>query len=70
MEPADSGSRRTATSDETGTSVPAGGAAYLATHLKQLRTGHPNSFTVAAGDLIGGSTFTSGFFHDEPSVET
>ena len=50
--------------------MPAGGAAYLATHLAQLRAGHPNSFTVAAGDLIGGSTFTSGFFHDEPSVET
>ena len=29
-----------------------------------------NSLTVAAGDLIGGSTFTSGFYHDEPSVET
>ena len=50
--------------------VPAGGAAYLATHLSQLRAGHANSFTVAAGDLIGGSTFTSGFYHDEPSVET
>ena len=56
--------------DEAGTFVPAGGAAYLATHLAQLRTGHRNSFTVAAGDLIGGSTFTSGFYHDEPSVET
>ncbi len=56
--------------NEAGTFVPAGGAAYLATHLAQLRAGHANSFTVAAGDLIGGSTFTSGFFHDEPSVET
>ena len=56
--------------DETGAFVPAGGAAYLATHLSQLRAGHENSFTVAAGDLIGGSTFTSGFYHDEPSVET
>jgi 5'-nucleotidase len=26
--------------------------------------------TVAAGDLIGGSTFLSGMFHDEPSVES
>ena len=25
---------------------------------------------VAAGDLIGGSPFLSGFFHDEPSVES
>ena len=56
--------------DENGVFVPAGGAAYLATHLSQLRAGHANSITVAAGDLIGGSTFTSGFYHDEPSVET
>ncbi len=52
-----------------GNRVPAGGAAYLATHLRELRKGHPTSLTVAAGDLIGGSTFTSGVFHDEPSVE-
>jgi 2',3'-cyclic-nucleotide 2'-phosphodiesterase (5'-nucleotidase family) len=53
-----------------GNKVPADGAAYLSTHLKYLRKGHPTSFTVAAGDLIGGSTFTSGVFHDEPAVET
>ncbi len=52
-----------------GKSIAANGASYLATHLKQLRYGHPTSFTVAAGDLIGGSTFTSGVFHDEPAVE-
>jgi len=56
--------------DENGALVAAGGAAFLATHLQDLREGHENSFTVAAGDLIGGSTFTSGFYHDEPSVET
>jgi 5'-nucleotidase len=50
--------------------VTTNGAAYLATHLRKLRRGHDHSFTVAAGDLIGGSTFTSGVFHDEPSVET
>ena len=53
-----------------GAAVAANGASYLATHLKQLRKGHPTSLTVAAGDLIGGSTFTSGVFHDEPAVET
>ncbi|HEX6937405.1 MAG TPA: bifunctional metallophosphatase/5'-nucleotidase [Actinomycetes bacterium] len=53
-----------------GKPVVTNGAAYLATHLRQLRRGHDHSFTVAAGDLIGGSTFTSGVFHDEPSVET
>ena len=50
--------------------VKAGGSEYLATHLEQLREGHLNSVTVAAGDLIGGSPFLSGLFHDEPSVES
>ena len=53
-----------------GKAVTTNGAAYLATHLRQLRAGHDHSLTVAAGDLIGGSTFTSGVFHDEPAVET
>ena len=65
---ADSGSDGSVTFE--GKAIAANGAAYLATHLKQLRKGHPTSFTVAAGDLIGGSTFTSGVFHDEPAVET
>jgi 5'-nucleotidase len=49
---------------------PAGGGEYLSTKLKELRRGHKNSITVAAGDLIGGSPFLSGLFHDEPSVES
>ena len=50
--------------------IPAGGAEYLARHLRKLRRGHENSLTVTAGDLIGGSPFLSGLFHDEPSVES
>jgi 5'-nucleotidase len=52
--------------------VPAGGSEYLASALAALRSEAPKgrSLTVAAGDLIGGSTFLSGIFHDEPSVET
>jgi 5'-nucleotidase len=53
-----------------GTTVPAGGVEYLTTHLRNLRQGHRNSLTVAAGDLIGGTPFLSGLFKDEPSVET
>ncbi len=49
---------------------PAGGGEYLAAKLDELRNGHENSLTVAAGDLIGGSPFFSGLFHDEPSVES
>ncbi len=57
-----------ATLDPSGT--PVGGAEYLASTLKQLRSKTRYSQTVAAGDLIGGSPFLSGLFHDEPAVES
>src|SRR4029453_14865081 len=46
-----------------------GGAAQLAGTLKALRSGHANSITVAAGDLIGASPLTSAWFLDEPTIE-
>ena len=46
--------------------VPAGGAAYLASALKQRRTA--NSVTVAAGDLIGATPIASALFLDEPTI--
>ena len=59
-----------ASKDSTGAlvRVPAGGAAYMAGALKQLRQGRPYSITVSAGDLTGGSPFTSSLFLDEPSI--
>lgn len=48
----------------------AGGGEYLSAKLSELRAGQKYSLTVAAGDLIGGSPFLSGLFHDEPSVES
>ena len=51
-------------------SVPAGGAEYMATLVKQLREGHANTIFVAAGDLIGASPLLSGLFHDEPTIES
>jgi 2',3'-cyclic-nucleotide 2'-phosphodiesterase (5'-nucleotidase family) len=54
--------------DPTATLV--GGGEYLATKLAMLRADHPYSVTATAGDLIGGSPFLSGLFHDEPSVES
>jgi len=48
--------------------IPAGGVAYLAGALKQLRQGQQHSITVAAGDLIGGSPITSALFLDEPTI--
>ncbi|KGN35857.1 5'-nucleotidase [Knoellia flava TL1] len=49
-----------------------GGAEHLSTTLTNLRAkvGEKSSLTVAAGDLIGGSPFLSGMFHDEPAVES
>jgi 5'-nucleotidase len=49
--------------------VPAGGIAYLATHIKTLRATNPNTITVGAGDLIGASPLVSALFHDEPTIE-
>ena len=47
--------------------TPVGGAAYLATVLKQSRT--DASIAVAAGDLISASPLTSSLFYDELTIE-
>ncbi len=65
LEPPTGSSGRIA--DETGTIVDgAGGAAYLATYVKQQR--NRDTVLVAAGDLIGASPLLSAAFHDEPTV--
>ncbi len=53
--------------DENGNAVPAGGAAYVAAHLKRLAD--RRTLTVAQGDLIGASPLISAAYHDEPSVQ-
>jgi 5'-nucleotidase len=50
--------------------TPAGGAEYLATHLKNAIARNPNAIVVAAGDLIGASPLVSALFHDEPTIES
>jgi 5'-nucleotidase len=53
-----------------GCTPPVGGIEYLAGHVRDLRAEQPErTLTVAAGDLIGGSTFLSGLFQDQPSIE-
>lgn len=54
-----------------GTTVPlrSGGAAFLATRIKELRAEQPRHVVVSAGDLVGASPLTSGLFHDEPTIE-
>lgn len=48
---------------------PAGGAAWLAAHLRRLRAGAPNHVFVSAGDLVNASPFVSSLFEDEPTIE-
>ncbi len=48
--------------------IPAGGAAFLATHIKQMRATNPNTVVVSAGDLTGASPFVSNTFDDEPTT--
>ncbi|MEV6711906.1 bifunctional metallophosphatase/5'-nucleotidase [Lentzea sp. NPDC051208] len=52
-----------------GTTVDAGGAAFNATHIKNLQKEVRNSVIVGQGDLIGGSPLVSALFHDEPTIE-
>ncbi|MEO3876612.1 bifunctional metallophosphatase/5'-nucleotidase [Nonomuraea sp. B12E4] len=53
--------------DEHGNTVDAGGAAYVAAHMKALTD--RNTIAVAQGDLIGATPLISAAYHDEPSVE-
>ena len=54
-------------------STPAGGAAYLASLIRDerraSRAAGAKPITVAAGDLIGASPLLSAAFHDEPTIE-
>jgi 5'-nucleotidase len=47
---------------------PAGGVAYLASALADLRAKHPDSLVIAGGDLIGASPLISGLLRDEPTL--
>lgn len=47
----------------------AGGAEFLATHIRQLRSENPNTIVAHAGDLIGASPIVSAIFKDEPTIE-
>jgi 5'-nucleotidase len=49
---------------------PAGGAVYLAAHLKRAVADQPHSLVVAAGDLVGASPLISALFHDQPTIES
>lgn len=48
--------------------VPAGGAAYLAGAIAQLRARNPHHAVVSAGDMVGASPLVSALFLDEPTI--
>ncbi len=48
--------------------VEAGGAAYLASLIRQESIGHPNHLVVSAGDLTGASPLVSALLQDEPTI--
>ena len=50
--------------------LPAGGAEYMASVVKALRSSSPNVVMVAAGDLVGASPLLSALFHDEPTIQS
>jgi 5'-nucleotidase len=49
--------------------TPAGGAEYLASHIRRMERRNKHSLVVAAGDVIGASPLLSALFHDEPTIE-
>jgi 5'-nucleotidase len=67
IKPFDTGAGSTSPNPDP--TVVAGGAAYLATHIRALEKRNPNSLFVSAGDLIGASPLISALFHDEPTIE-
>jgi 5'-nucleotidase len=54
--------------DAGGANVDAGGAAFLATHVAQLRAQSP-SVLLSVGDNVGASPVASALFHDEPTID-
>ena len=53
-----------------GARAAAGGAAYLSTLVRDLKSRNPgHTLVVGAGDLVGATPLASGLFHDEPTIE-
>lgn len=50
--------------------VPAGGAAYMASAIAQLKAKHPHHAVITAGDMVSASPLVSALFLDEPTIET
>jgi len=51
------------------TLVPAGGIAYMASAIAQLKAQNPHHAVISAGDMIGATPLISALFLDEPTIE-
>jgi len=67
LEPPAGSSGRVTT--DAGTTVDAGGAAFLAAHIAMLRAEVPDTVLLSAGDNVGASPAGSALFHDEPTID-
>jgi 5'-nucleotidase len=63
------GTLRIRSSDPNEAAIPAGGAEFVASHIRRLERAQKHSLFVSAGDLIGASPLVSALFHDEPTIE-
>lgn len=48
--------------------INAGGAVYLAEHIKRLRASNPNTVVISAGDMTGASPLISSMYDEEPTI--
>ncbi|WP_327091480.1 bifunctional metallophosphatase/5'-nucleotidase [Nonomuraea sp. NBC_01738] len=55
--------------DAQGNTLVVGGAAYMSTHLKQLREGKKNTITFSSGDNFSGWPTEVSYHADEPTIE-
>lgn len=60
---------RSQVTNPDGSKVDAGGAAYLAAYVRQLRSQATNSLLYSVGDSWGSSPIESALLHNEPTVE-
>lgn len=54
---------------QVSTLLPAGGIAYMASAIQQLKAQNPLHAVVSAGDMIGATPLISALFLDEPTIE-
>ena len=69
MDENDNGAKVSIKDGTTVKNVFVGGAAYLATLVKEMKATNPNSIVVAAGDIIGASQPISGLTSEEGAID-